>query len=124
MIIESLEDLKRYGRLKVGDTVYFHTRKKCLEYWVFPSFLSNREIGKPNIEIFSILGLGFDAEAICEEAYGYRSHGGGWPSWGDNDQMAATKIVKKLYRMLEIRTDLKVKIEKREISRFELIDLD
>ena len=76
-----------------NDTVLFED----LIYTVRSSFLSN--CNGRNSKIFEKLEL--DSTKIAEEEYGYHTYSGSWPECQSHDYAALTRLVKRLYKIIE-----------------------
>lgn len=91
--------------LKYRDCVQFKIPEtnKILNYTVHEQFLASDK--GLNTEIFDLLGI--DNYEIAGKCYGYTSYIGSWPEYKINDYKAATKLVLKLYEIIEKNTSIK-----------------
>jgi hypothetical protein len=94
-ILEKPSDL-----VKFGDKIEFKVKTyDVYSYKVCTSFLSSldSELGN-NSKIFNALGMDEDAKVkFCNDAYGYPSEGGDFPTCKKDDYEALTNVVKHLY---------------------------
>lgn len=90
--------------LKEGDQVFFSVLPPTLRYTVRQNHLSASDgLNDAIFDAMSILKIGF-----CNEAYGYENTGGsligGWPEARWHDFAALTRVVKKLFTLIEGKT--------------------
>ncbi len=125
--ITNLKELEKRGELENNDVVIFTVKKETIKYKVVFNYLHNLKsptTGKYNNEIFKILEL--DKVKIAQKAYGdipvdpisipepY------WPSIKEENYPALTKLVKKLYLIIEEQYPAKVYTK---FTRFEIMDI-
>jgi hypothetical protein len=113
--MNTITNLKEIKELKYGDIVIFSVNKQILKYKVKNNFLSNYEFNKElyNSEIFKVLEI--DKKEITGKAYGYKIDSGDWPTSKINDYSALTRLVKKLYTIIEEKETKYTKYNKFEI---------
>lgn len=78
-------------------------RDEPLIYTVHYRYLMCDSAG--NNVIFDLLNI--DAFKTADECYGYKSAYGGWPEFIHDDYKAATRLVLKLYEIIEGNTSIK-----------------
>lgn len=116
MIITNLEELQAKKTLERSDEVVFNISDTQIKYRVRGRFLD--ELNEMyNDRIFTFLKL--DKMTLAIDCYGYDIRSGGWPNSRTDDFEALTRLVKKLYEIIEERPKVYIPIE----SRFEILDL-
>ena len=121
--IHNLKELNSLRRdLKSQDIVIFYVKdKEILEYKVECSYLNGTNCY--NDHIFDLLGFSREEKyKFADKCYGYNRSGGVWPYFKSGDYEAATRLVRRLYELIEGVEPKKV--VKKEITRFDLMDLD
>ena len=111
MKITNLKELNKRKTLELGDEVEFHLKDEVIEYEVKTWFLSSYD--HDNDFIFTKLEL--DGWDLAEKYYGYTAGGGCWPNARHSDYEALTRLVKRLYEIIERKEPIK--------SRFEILDI-
>lgn len=88
--------------LKQGDIVEL----MGIEYVVTKNYLSNQSAGRYNDQIFTELDIA-EKYIFCSNFYGYKTSEGIWPEFSNYDFIAATKLVKALFKIIEDKKDVK-----------------
>lgn len=118
MIITSLQKLKNRKILEFNDEVIFTVEKEEIKYEVFSKYLGNSI--SPNNYIFTKLDL--DRDQMAMTYYNYLPQevfSNDWPECAHGDYAALTRLVTKLYEIIEEK-----KLEYQPITnRFEILDL-
>lgn len=98
------DDLKN-NILKQGDCVQFkiNGRNEYLIYTVQYRYLMCNN--GDNNTVFDLLNI--NARETADEYYGYKSTYGSWPEFVHDDYEAATRLVLKLYEIIEKDTSIK-----------------
>ena len=120
MKITNLKQLNKRKILKYGDTVEFTVLEQVIIHEVHTCFLSVD--GEYNDYIFKELKL--NAKEIAKKCYKYDLEKYGshdWPESKKNDYAALTRLVKRLYEIIEEK--YKVEIFEKIESRFEILDI-
>ena len=118
--ITCLKELNKRRCLEFYDKVVFTTNEEEITYEVGDNYLNNTgevKSGK-NDKIFRILKL--KKYEIAEKAYGYKviSDISDWPTSEHEDYPALTRLVRKLYTIIEKRD-----IKYTKYNRFEIMDI-
>lgn len=95
-VIRSITDLNDVGCLSLGDKIYFGD----LKYAVRSSFLDCSS--GDNFRIFELLGILDTKYKVASQAYGYTTTRGDFPYFKERDYEAATRLVKLLYKRLQM----------------------
>ena len=118
MKITNLKELNKRKVLKSNDVVEFHLKDYMFKYRLGNNCLYIKSYS--NDYIFEKLGL--DKRKLAEECYGYKPlRDGAWPIAIHSDYTALTRLVKKLYEIIEEKYPVEV-FEKIE-SRFDILDI-
>lgn len=117
MKITNLKELNKRKTLKLNDKVIFTASGEEIEYNVFSGHLG----GRGNDNDYVLRQLNIDKKQIATECYKYtplNCHDHYWPEFKDYDFKALTRLVKRLYEIIEGY------VEPQPItSRFEILDL-
>lgn len=103
--------------LKEGDTVDI----KGYRHIVRDTYLENYQ--GPNDKIFDLLDPKYNKLALAEESYWYTISWWFWPSFRANDYAAATRLVLKLYKLLDWAAISEITSFKLKISWWRLVDV-
>jgi ATP-dependent 26S proteasome regulatory subunit len=118
MIIKNLKELNERGTLQYDDVVMFN----CIKHDCKVSYkVRERHLNNPdgaNDFILAYLrneGLMTDKYLLASEEYGYYVDSGNWPNFRDNDFEAATRLVSKIYKLIDptmpVKKELKISLE-------------
>ena len=123
MIINNLKELKKRKTLEKGDTVIFNVLGEEIEYTIWLIWLHCCVASRANDHIFDKLKL--DKLKLATECYGYKPLKapleGDWPEYKYKDYKAATRLVKRLYEIIEERWSPEV--FNPIASRFDILDI-
>ncbi len=113
--ITCLRELEEKEILQRSDIVKFTIKEKpILKYCVWPKFLNTTT---KNDIIFEFLKI--DKLTTAEKAYGYKPiRNSQWPESENNDFPALTRLVKKIYEIIEEKEIIFTKF-----TRFEIMEI-
>ena len=120
-----IHNLKEFNSLKrdleFKDIIYFHIKERILEYRMSGDHLVECSHGNNEL-IFEIMKK--KKYNFASKCYGYKTNSGRWPSSEENDYAALTRLVKKLYELIEEKKPKPINMFNKVVNRFELMDLD
>ena len=123
MKINNLKELNKRKTLEYDDSIIFNVLGEEIEYHVFSANLGRVTMDdRNNAYIFDKLKL--DKMKLSTECYGYETRNGinkNWPEYKNYDFEAVTRLVKRLYEIIEGRWPEPV--FNPITSRFDILDI-